>query len=419
MATGVPGGWSDCAGYLAALEAVRPAVNIATMVGNGTIRAKVMGYDNRPPTGDELEAMRREVAIAMEQGAVGFSTGLTLYPSSAASTDEVTELCREAARYGGIYNTHTRHVAGWHFKSVEEAIEIGRQADIAVEVAHLALIDPNHWHEADDMLGIIERARASGLDVTFDVYPYLAAGCPFSEAMPDWVQDGGTEAMLQRLSDPATRRQVLDEAGRTWAAGIPLRWERVVVAACGPYGDPAWCGRTIAELAADAGMPREEMMLEVVRRSHDIGLMIVFNRVVEDVQTFIAHPLGMIGSDGLAITADGPWGRSPVHPRFYGAFPRVLAQFVRERGALSLPAAIRKMTSQPADRLGLADRGRVAEGLVADLVVFDPQAIQDMATFEEPHQYAAGIPHVLVGGQWAVRDGEQTTVRAGKVLTRS
>jgi N-acyl-D-amino-acid deacylase len=416
MAPGVKAGWVDCAGYLDALGCVQPALNVATLVGAGTIRSAVVGYANRPPTAEELAAMRRLVAEAMEQGAFGLSSGLTLYPSSVAQTDELASLCEEAARRGGIYDTHTRHLAGWHFRSVEEAIEIGRRAGIGVQVAHLCLIDPLHWGESGRLFEIMEEARDNGVDVTFDAYPYTAAGCPFSEAMPDWVQDGGTEMMLSRLADPETRRRVLAEAGSTWSSGIPMRFDRCVIAWPGPYGDEAWIGRTVAELGEAAGVSPEQMMLDILIRSRDVGLMIVHNRPEDDVHQFISHPLGMIGSDGIAIAADGPWGQSPVHPRFYGAFPRVLSRFVRERQAMPLEEAIRKMTSLAAERLGLRDRGRISEGYVADLVVFDPETIRDQASFEAPHRYPIGIGHVMVNGAWVVRDGAQTADRPGQVL---
>jgi len=411
--------WSDCAGYLQALERAGPAFNMATLVGSGTVRSAVVGYDNRPPRSEELAAMRGEVARAMEQGAFGLSSGLTLYPSSVAQTDELVALCEEAAQWDGLYDTHTRHLAGWHFKSVEEAIEIGRLAGVAVQVAHLCLIDPGVWGQTGRLFEIMEEARATGVDVTFDAYPYTAAGCPFSEAMPDWVQDGGTDAMLARLADPATRQRTLSEAGTTWFSGLPLRWDKCVIAWPGPHGDPSWVGGNIAELAAQRKVSPEEMLLDILVQSKDIGLMIVHNRLEEDVEQLIAHPLGMVGSDGIAVAADGPWAESPVHPRFYGAFPRVLARFVRERQALPLEEAIRKMTSLPADRLGLRDRGRLKRGCAADIVVFDPTTVQDQATFEQPHQYPTGISHVLVNGQWAVRDGEQTGARAGQVLRRA
>jgi len=416
MASGIQADWSDCAGYLSALERARPAFNMATLVGNGAIRSATVGYDNRPPTPDELKAMRRHVALAMEQGAFGLSCGLTLYPSSVAQTDELAALAEEAARFGGLYVTHTRHLAGWHFKSVEEAIEVGQRAGIGVEVAHLCLIDPRHWGETAEMFEIIEKARAAGVDVHFDAYPYTAAGCPFSEAMPDWVQDGGTAAMLERLSDAAIRKRVLDEKDTTWSGGIPMRLDRVVIAWQGPHGDPAWVNRTVAGLAEERNISPHEMLLEILIQARDIGLMIVHNRTEEDVQQFVSHPLGMIGSDGIAIAADGPWGQSPVHPRFYGTFPRVLAHYVRGRRAMPLEGAVRKMTSLPADKLGLKDRGRLQAGCAADLVVFDPAIVRDRATFQLPHQYPLGIEQVMVNGQWVVRDGEQTPARPGQIL---
>jgi N-acyl-D-amino-acid deacylase len=416
MGRDIEADWSTCAGYLEALERAKPAFNMATLVGNGTIRSAVLGYDHRPPTTAELEAMCRQVAVALEQGAFGLSSGLTLHPSSVAQMDELVELCTEAARRGGLYDTHTRHLAGWHFASVEEAIEIGRYTDVAVQVAHICIIDPRHWGHAEHLLGIIERARMDGVDITYDAYPYTAAGCPFSEFMPEWVQSGGTEAMLGRLDDGATRQRVLAEADKTWAGGLPQRWETVVIAWGGPHGDPSWTGKTVAELAVEAGISPEEMMVAIVAQSQDIGLMVVHNRLEEDVERFVSHPVDMTGSDGIAISADGPWARSPVHPRFYGVFPRVLAHYVRERKAMTMEGAIRKMTSLPADRLGLSDRGRLREGYAADLVVFDPDRVQDCATFEHPHQYPLGISHVMVNGQWVVRDGKQTKARPGQIL---
>jgi N-acyl-D-amino-acid deacylase len=416
MGRGIQADWSDCAGYLAALQRAGPAFNMATLVGNGTIRSAVMGYDNRPPTSDELKAMRWQVAQAMEQGAFGLSSGLTLYPSNVAQGDELVALCQEMMHWDGLYDSHTRHLAGWHFRSVEEAIEIGRRAGVAVQVAHICLIDPRYWGQADELLAIVEGARAEGLDVTYDAYPYTAAGCPFSELMPEWVQDGGTEAMLHRLSDPQTRDKVLAEADETWGSGIPSRWEKVVIAWGGPQGDPSWTGRSVAELGEEAGISPEEMMVSIVVQSRDTGLMVVHNRQEEDVEQFVSHRWGMIGSDGIAVADDGPWGQAPVHPRFYGTFPRVLARYVRERRSMALEEAVRKMTSLPADRLGLADRGRLQEGMAADLVILDPETVQDWATFEDSHRYPTGISHVMVNGQWVVRDGEQTGARPGQVL---
>jgi len=413
---GIQADWSDCAGYLAALERVRPAFNMATLVGNGTVRSAVVGYDQRPPTADELKEMRRHVAQAMEQGAFGLSTGLTLYPSSVAQTDEVVALCEEVARWGGLYDTHVRHLPGWYFKSVEEAIEIGRRADVPVQVAHLFLPAPRFQGQAGRLLEIIERARGDGDDVTFDAYPYIAAGCPMGELMPDWLQDGGTEAMLARVADPAIRQKAISETAGLEGGRPPRDWSKVVVATCGSHGDPAWNGWTVEELAQEAGVSPEEMALNIFIQARNLAELIVFNRAEEDVEQFVSHPLGMIGSDGKAIAADGPLGKTLVHPRFYGTFPRVLARYVRERKTMALEEAIRKMTSLPADKLGLSDRGRLRENYAADLVIFDPAVVQDRATFEQPHQYPVGISHVMVNGQWVVQDGEQTQARPGQIL---
>jgi N-acyl-D-amino-acid deacylase len=405
--------WSDCAGYLSALERARPAFNMATLMGSGTIRSAVVGYDNRPPTADELKAMRWQVAQAMEQGAFGLSSGLTIYPSSVAQTDELVALCQELARWGGLYDTHTRHLTDWPFKSdVEEAIEIGQRAGVPVQIAHLCIIDSRHWGQADQLFRIIESARADGVDVTFDAYPYIAAGCRVSEwRMPDWVREGGLEAMLGRLTDPALRRKALAESGEF----IPRHW-KVVVARVGPYGDPAWSGKTVQELAEQAGTSSEETLLNILLQSRGLTTLVIFNRFEEDVEQFVSHPLGMIGSDGNAIATDGPLGDSLVHPRYYGTFPRVLSRYVRERKAMAMEKAIRKMTSLPADRLGLSDRGRLKQGCSADLVILDSATVQDRATFEKPHQYPAGVSHVMVNGQWVVRDGEQTEARPGQIL---
>ncbi len=412
MGHGVKADWSDCASYLSALERAQPAFNMATLVANGTIRSAVMGFDARPPTADELRAMRGHVSEALEQGAFGLSSGLTLYPSSAAQTDELVALCEEVARRGGVYISHVRHIPEWHFKSVQEAIDIGRRSGAPVQVAHLFLGDPRHWGEGNHLIEIIEQARAEGQDVTFDAYPYLAAGCPISELVPSWVQAGGVEVMLQRVSDRAT----VDKAIGDMALGMPRRWDKIVVAHGGPFGDPAWNGKAIAELAEQAGISPQHMLFRLLTATRDMGKLIVFNRVEQDVQQFVSHPIGMIGSDGIAISADGPLGQSLVHPRFYGAFPRVLSTYVRELKALTLEQAIRKMTALPAERLGLKDRGRVKEGGAADLVIFDPTTVRDAATFQDPHQYPEGIQHVMVNGQWVVKDGKQTNARPGQIL---
>lgn len=411
--------WHDLAGYAARLERQGIALNVAPLVGHGVVRAAAMGYENRPSTPDERDTMRRLVAEAMEQGAFGLSTGLTLSPSCFAGTDEVVELAKTAAAYGGIYDTHGRFWAGWHFKGAKEAVEIGRRAGIRVHISHLAIIDPRHWGEAPELAGILERACAVGVDVSYDVYPYVAAGSALSQFLPGWVQEGGTEAMVARLRHPPTRARILDELEQGWFQGLPWTWDKIIVASPGSKGDPAWAGRSIQELAGAWGVEPKEAFLRLIEETEDGVSAVMFNRTEEDMQFFLRHPLGLVGSDGCAIAADGPLSHVKVHPRYYGAFPRVLGRYVRETGLMSVEEAVAKMSGRPAERLGLADRGLTRPGYAADLVLFDMETVCDRATFEQPHQYPEGIPYVMVNGQWVIYAGEHTGALPGRVLRRN
>ena len=410
--------WTDLAGYVERVNRAGTSINVAPLVGHASIRAAVLGYENRPPTAEELDAMRRLTAEAMEQGAFGLSTGLTLVPSSYAETDEVVALAAVAGRHGGIYDTHGRAWAGWHFRAAEEAVEIGRRADISVQVAHLAIIDPRQWGNADKLAAVFERAQKTGVDATFDVYPYAAAGTSFSQMLPGWVQEGGLDRMVARIRDPETRQRIFLELEKGWFRGIPWAWETFMIASPGAKGDLAWVGRNVQQLASEWQVDPREAFLRLIDISEDGARTTIFNRTEEDMQHFLRHPLSMVGSDGSAVAADGPTSRALVHPRFYGATARVLGRYVRELGVLSLEEAVYKMSGRPAERLGLRDRGRIAPGYVADLALFDPETVIDRATFEQPHQYAAGVPHVMVNGQWVVRDGVHTGARPAGVIRR-
>ena len=410
--------WTDLAGYAARVAGHGCALNIAALVGHGSVRAAVMGYEDRPPTPHELARMERIVATAMEQGAFGLSAGLTLAPGRYAAADELVALCRVVAEHGGIFDVHGRFWAEWHFRGAEEAIDIGRRAGLPVEIAHLAIIDSRYWGQADRLTRIIEEGVDSGVDVTFDVYPYTAAGTPLSQLLPGWVQEGGLERMLERLRDPATFDRALTEVRKGWFQGIPWVWDTVVVASPGPAGDASWTGRTVEHIAGQWEVEPAVALLRLIERSRDGIHAVLHNRIEEDMQHFLRHPLSMVGSDGLAIAADGPHAGALVHPRYYGAHARVLGRYVRDRGVLSLEEAVHKMTDGPAQRLGLSDRGRVAPGCTADLVILDPAQVADRATFEKPHRYAAGVPHVMVRGRWVVRDGRHTDALPAGVLRK-
>jgi N-acyl-D-aspartate/D-glutamate deacylase len=400
--------WKDLAGYAARIARKGSSINICELIGHASVRAAVMGYDDRPPTPAELEAMRRLVAQGMEQGAFGFSTGLTLVPSAYAEIDEVVELAKVAARYDGFYDTHGRFWSGWHFKAAEEAIEVGRRAGLPVEIAHIALIDPRQQGKAAELAGILERANAEGIDVTYDVYPYVASGSMLSQFLPGWVQEGGVPAMMARLRDPQTRQKVLRELDGGWFRGIPWAWDTIFVAAPGSKGDRAWTGKHVQQMAEAWGVEPKEAFLRLLDISEDGVFAVCFNRTEEDMQYFLRHRLGLIGSDGSAVAADGPFSTGNLHPRYYGAFPRILGRYVRELKVLTVEQAVHKMTGAAARRLRLTRRGRIAPGYIADITLFDLQTVADRATFEKPHQYAAGIPHVMVSGQWVLRAGAHT-----------
>jgi N-acyl-D-amino-acid deacylase len=400
--------WTDLAGYAARINRQGTSVHVAPLVGHGSIRTAVMGYEDRKPTAEELEQMRRLLSTALEQGAFGLSAGLTVVPGSYADTDEMVALAEVVASHGRIVDIHGRFWAGWHFKAAEEAVEISRRAGAAVQVAHLAIIDARYWTQAERLAGILGAAAESSVDVTFDVYPYVAAGTGLSQMLPGWVQEGGLEQTLSRMRDPQTRRRLLEDVNKGWFHGIPWAWETFVIVSPGPAGDRTWMGRSIQQIAEEWDVHPSEAYLRLIELSGDSIQVVVFNRTEEDMQHFLKHPLSMVGSDGNAIAVDGPRAKVLVHPRYYGAHARVLGRYVRELGVLSLEQAVLKMSTRPAARLGLRDRGKIAAGYVADLTLFDPQTVSDRATFERPHQYAVGVPHVMVNGTWVVRDGEHT-----------
>lgn len=397
--------------FLDSVAAVTVAPNFALFVGHGSVRSDVMGTENRAATPDELASMRTLVADAMADGAVGLSTGLFYVPGAFAPTEEVVELARVAAAAGGIYSSHMRNEDDQVLASVEETIRIGREAGIAVQISHHKVGGPRNYGRSAESLELMRRAREEGVDVTFDQYPYTASHTSISSIVPTWARAEG--GLAGNVADPATRRRVVADM----MAFVEMRFSndasKIQLSSCG--FDASLAGRTLADVLDERGVVATpsaiaDLILELVARG---GCGSIFHSFDEgDVERLMASPYGMIGSDGSLVH----FGDASPHPRGYGTFPRVLGRYVRERGVISLEEAVRRMTSAPADRLGFAGRGRIEAGAVADLTVFDPATVSDLATFENPHQHPVGIPHVFVGGVAVVRDGAVTGARPGVVL---
>ncbi|HEY0972143.1 MAG TPA: D-aminoacylase [Gemmatimonadales bacterium] len=402
--------------YLDSARALGVGMNVGFLAGHNTIRREVMGTANRAPTAGELARMRGMVAAAMGDGAWGISTGLRYIPGNFARTDEVVALSRVAADSGGIYTSHLREEGLGLIEGVAEAIAIGREAGIPVVLTHHKAVGQPMWGRTVRTLAMVDSARAAGVDVMVDVYPYTATYTGISVLVPTWALAGGDSAFERRLADPALRDSIVrgvvfnilnDRGGgdirRVQLARVP--WQRDLE------------GRTLADWAVERGLAPTpetgaELVIEAVRRGSVSAIYHVLDE--GDVDRILRHPQAMVASDGRLTRP----GEGHPHPRWYGTFPRVLARYVRERGVLTLEEAVHKMTAQPAARMGLGDRGVLAEGKRADVVVFDPGTVADRATFEAPHAYPVGIPWVIVNGVVAVEEGRSTGARAGRVLRR-
>jgi N-acyl-D-amino-acid deacylase len=410
--------WRSVGEYLQAFGARGVAVNVVQLVGHGTLRVAAMGFARRPPDAAELKRMQRSLGDAIEDGAWGLSTGLIYAPGSYATTEEIVELARVAARHRGFYASHIRGEGATLLDAVREAIRIGRDADLPVQISHVKAAGRPNWGKVADELRLIDEARAEGLDVMADVYPYTASSTSLRTLLPDWALEGGIEAMLERLGDPHVRARIRNDLERP-ATGQSfverVGWENVLIAYCTERKDAE--GKRLSEIARARRMDPLDAAIELLVAEGGRGSMIQFQLDEADLRRALAHPHVMIGSDGSALAPHGEMGAGKPHPRSYGTFPRVLARYVREERVVSLSQAVHKMTGLPARRLGLRDRGVIRVGAKADLVVFDPKRVADQATFEDPHRYPVGIEHVIVNGRVVIKDGEHTGSLPGRILT--
>jgi N-acyl-D-amino-acid deacylase len=413
--------WRTLREYFSRLEKQGIGLNLGTFVGATQVRAFVIGFDNRPPTADELIRMRRLVADAMEDGALGLSTSLQYVPARFAKTNEIVELAMAAQRYGGIYATHQRSEANALDTSLEEVFEIGRRAHIPVEIWHLKTAYKKNWGRMPEVLKRIEDARARGLKINADVYPYTAASTALTACLPPWALEGGTERMLARLRDDATREKLKREITTD-----SNEWENIYMGSGGAKGVlissvvnrdlESLQGKRLSEIAVEQKKDELDALFDLILADHGATSAIYFMMSEDDLRAALRSPFVAICTDSGARGVDGPLSSAKGHPRGWGSYPRILSRYVREEHLLSLEEAVHKMTGMPASRVRLKDRGVLREGAFADITIFDPQTVRDRSTFEEPNQYPEGIPFVIINGQLSVDKGERTKSLAGRVL---
>ena len=401
--------WRSAADFFRHLDGKPLSLNHVPLVAHGAVRVAAMGFDRRPPTAAEMERMKALVAEAMEAGAAGMSSGLAYAPGIFSGPEELIELCRVVARYGGVYTTHMRDQEAGLLDSVEESLRVGREAGVPVQISHHKAMGEAYWGRVKDSLARVDECRKAGQDVTLDVYPYTAVSTTVTRFLPAWTLEGGVGALLERLRAADQREKILREAG----ADRSIKWENVLVAAMRKPEHKSYEGMTLQAVSLARRKAPLEAAVDLIVEDEAPFPIIRFIMAEADVRYVLCHSAVMIGSDGYAIS---PALGSKPHPRSYGTFTRVLGEYVREQRVLSLEEAVRKMTSFPAARFGLWDRGLIRPGHAADLVLFDAAAVKDTATFEELHRYSEGIAWVMVGGQLVWQDGRDTGAVAGHVL---
>ncbi len=413
--------WRTFDEYFKRLDKQGAGVNLGTFVGATQVREYVIGYDNRPPTAAELGQMKRLVADAMKDGALGLSTSLQYVPARFAKTDEIVELAKVAHQYGGIYITHQRSEANAIDDSMKEVFEIARRANIPAEIWHFKTAYKKNWGRMPEMLQRIAAARRQGLKITADVYPYVAGSTSLSACLPPWALEGGTDKMIARLKDAATRERLKKEISTD-----SKDWENIYLGSGGPSGIligsvtnrelDNWQGKRLSEIAAAQNKDPLDALLDFIIADHGQTGAIFFMMQESDMNAALKSPFVSICTDSGARATDGPLAGSKSHPRGWGTYPRILGRYIRDENLMPLELAIHKMTGLPASNVGLKQRGLLREGYFADITIFDPKTVIDRATFEEPNQYPVGINYVIVNGQIEVDNGQRTPANSGRVL---
>ncbi len=413
--------WSTFKEYLDYVDEHNPAINVVPLLAQGAIRIKEMGFSKEPATPEQIERMKQDVIQGFEEGARALTSGLIYMPGAYTPKEELAALSSVIGEYGGYYCTHMRSESDDIFEAIDEAIYIAREAKCPLHISHLKLMGKDNWHQIDKLFGKINAAREEGIEVTFDAYPYTAGMTSLSALLPPWVLEGGIEKLMERIQDEKCKEQIKKDI----ATGIPGwqnyyaaigNWKGVIIASVMTEANKWMEGKTLEEVAQAKGMDPYETIYEILMQEKARVQVVTIIMDEEDVAKIIGHPDCMYGSDSMSLSTEGLLSIGKPHARAFGTQGRIFDTYVRKMGLMTTEEAVKKMTSMPAQRLGLTDRGTLKEGYAADIVVFDPETIADNATYANPQQYNTGIFHVVVNGKIALEDGKQTEELAGRVL---
>ncbi len=411
---GVHSTWKNTKEFLDVFEKNKSSINFLTFTGHGDLRAYVVGKNDVPPTSVQLNKMKRVLQESMEVGSFGLSTGLEYSPGSYAKTDELIELSKIVAKNNGVYASHIRNEDDTVEEAVEEALKICREAEVSTQISHLKAGHPANWYKVDNLLKMISKSADSGLPVKADRYPYIAYGTGLSTFLPLWSRQGNTDDLIKILKDKSVIDKIKKYAERK---GKRIGgWEKVLISRCHTDKNKIWEGKSIQEASEISGKSPFEFIRDLIIEERNRVGIIGFAMSEDNLKKVLSHPLVMIGSDGNAVAPYGKLSKGKPHPRFYGTFPRVLGKYYRKEKLFDLSTAVKKMTSMPAQKLGLKGRGIIEKGSFADITIFNPETVIDNATFINPHQLAGGIEYVLVNGSVTVKKGKHTGARNGIVL---
>jgi len=406
--------WIDLDGFFNRLEKNKCSVNLATMVGHGTIRDCAMGMDDRNPTAAELREMKRLLTEAVESGVCGLSTGLEYTPGSFAKTDEIIELSKLVSKFNLTYATHIRNEDDRVLEAIEEALLVAKQSGASIQISHLKAIGKRNYPKVDKILDKIENARKSGININFDRYPYIAYSTGLSSLFPLWAREGGNERFIERLKDSSLKNKIKNDV--LHKINLLGDWNKAVICNAFNDKDDFLAGKQVGDLAQSQNKDPFELAVELIITNENRISIVGFGMDEESTKKILSHPLGMIGSDGAIAAPYGKLKQGKPHPRFYGTFPRAIGYYCREQNIFDLPVVIKKITSMPAEKIGIKKRGKIKKSYFADITIFDYNTIIDKATFADPHQYPEGIKNVLVNGEIVIKGREHTGLRPGRVL---